>query len=119
MSSQPPGVGYEVDIDAIAGYSREIAQFTGIVEELRKAVADADVSDASWGIVGVFTKSRYTCSLGALEGLLAQLDSGLRTASDAFASVAGSYRSLELTFTDCINAIHSELDVSAEKRILA
>lgn len=91
--------GYEVKIDALRGYVENLGSYQEQTGKFTEFVAESDVGDESWGLVGLMTKSGYTEMLGELTGLLANMADGLASASDKFGAAADGYQHAEDEFS--------------------
>ncbi|EHK87978.1 hypothetical protein ACWGRK_00825 [Saccharomonospora azurea] len=87
--------GYHVAPEQLDAYSRALSGHRSAVERVKGLVDQADVSDKSWGVVGIFVKDQYTGMLGDFNDLLDDLSFGLQSGSDKMRSAAEQYRSAE------------------------
>ena len=87
--------GFNVDPGGLDGYSGKLAGDKNLVSEVKGLVAQSDVGDQSWGIVGIFVKSSYTSMLGDLNSLLGDMDDGLATGARKMTECAEAYREVE------------------------
>ncbi|TDV51002.1 ESX-1 secretion-associated protein [Actinophytocola oryzae] len=86
---------FNVDLGGLDGYSGTLNDDKDLVSEVSGLVAQSDVGDQSWGIVGLFVKSRYTEMLGDLNDLLGDMSDGLQAGADKVAECAAAYREIE------------------------
>ncbi|MFD2466853.1 hypothetical protein [Amycolatopsis silviterrae] len=74
--------GYQVQTAKLYDYSRQLAGNKTSVAGVKGKVSQADVGDESWGVVGIFVKSKYTSMVDDLKDLLTAMETGLQSASD-------------------------------------
>ncbi|WP_103342405.1 hypothetical protein [Amycolatopsis sp. CA-126428] len=92
----PDGAGgYRVDVDALHKYVGELGQYREQGTKITEKVAQADVGDKSWGVVGLFTKSGYDDTLRELHSLLASIADGLASAQAKLTDAANVYQGVE------------------------
>ncbi|NKQ56377.1 hypothetical protein HFP15_26210 [Amycolatopsis sp. K13G38] len=84
--------GYAVDIPALTKYSDDLKANKESVSQVTGKVAEADVGDKSWGIVGLFVKQKYTDMLNDLKELLKEMENGLGSASEKIGGAAKAYK---------------------------
>jgi hypothetical protein len=84
--------GFAVNLDGVDSYSGTLTEDKALVAEVRGLVAQSDVGDESWGVVGLFVKSKYTDMLGDLNDLLTDMSEGLQAGADKMAECAAAYR---------------------------
>jgi len=89
------GDGFHVDLKGIDGYSGKLSDDMALVSEVGGLVAQSDVGDQSWGIVGLFVKSKYTEMLGDLNDLLGDMNEGLQAGAEKMTASAQTYRDIE------------------------
>jgi hypothetical protein len=91
------GDGFNVDLGGMDGYSSKLSGDTKLAAEVTGLVGQSDVGDQSWGIVGIFVKSKYTSMLGDLNSLLGDMQEGLATGAQKMTECAQEYREMEDT----------------------
>ncbi|QWF79683.1 type VII secretion target [Amycolatopsis sp. CA-230715] len=80
-----PGTGQQghvVDTAALKKYSQDLGYYHGEAEKFGKLVDQADVTDKSWGLIGLAVKETYTGKLSELRELLEAMKTGV----DAFSA---------------------------------
>lgn len=87
--------GYRVTPEHLDGYSRKLSGHMSAVDGVKGLVGEADVSDESWGVVGLVVKQRYTDMLSDFESLLDDLRNGLQSGSEKMKDAAERYRTAE------------------------
>lgn len=102
--------GYSVDIAALTKYSGELKATKDAVSKVSGQVAESDVGDKSWGIVGLFVKHRYTDLLEDLTDLLKEMETGLDAASSKIGSAAKAYQDKEDEHEKRLSLIVKQLD---------
>ncbi|MDV6013137.1 type VII secretion target [Haloechinothrix sp. LS1_15] len=100
--------GFRVDPDDIDRYASDLGQYQDQASEIKSLVAEADVGDESWGIIGLFTKQSYTEALEQLQEQMQALIDGVETASEKFRAAARDYRELEDTCRQTLSGILDE-----------
>ncbi|WP_028847109.1 MULTISPECIES: type VII secretion target [Thermocrispum] len=86
------GAGFVVDAEVMKNFAtKDLPQYTEQAGKFMELVDKADVSNESWGAVGLFTKQGYTNMLGSLKGLLDQMQEGCRQAGEKFSAAARVY----------------------------
>lgn len=90
---------FDVDPRALRTYADDLGRYAGQAKQFSDQVAQADVGDASWGIVGLFTKEKYDETIGNLqeflrsaEGYAIGLDERMRAAGDTYDELDGAAR---------------------------
>ena len=84
--------GFAVNLDGMNNYSGTLAGDKALVAEVSGLVAQSDVGDESWGVVGLFVKSKYTGMLGDLNDLLTDMTEGLQAGADKMTECVAAYR---------------------------
>jgi len=87
--------GYRVRVDALHKYVADLDQYRDQGAKITEKVAQADVGDKSWGVVGLFTKSGYDDTLRELHSLLASIADGLASAQAKLTDAANVYQGVE------------------------
>jgi hypothetical protein len=87
--------GFNVDPGGLDGYSGKLSGDKNLVSEVSGLVAQSDVGDQSWGVVGIFVKSSYTGMLGDLNSLLGEMSDGLASGAQKMTECAEAYREVE------------------------
>jgi hypothetical protein len=87
--------GFHVDLKGIDGYSGKLSGDMALASEVSGLVAQSDVGDQSWGIVGLFVKSKYTEMLGDLNDLLGDMKDGLASGAEKMTACAQTYRDID------------------------
>lgn len=95
---------FNVDLGGIDTYAGTLSGDTALVSEVSGLVGQSDVGGESWGIVGIFVKSKYTEMLGDLNDLLADMSEGLRSGAEKMTACAKEYRDIE----DAIAAVFND-----------
>lgn len=105
-----PKDGYAVDIAALTKYSGELKANKEAVSKVSGQVAESDVGDKSWGIVGLFVKHKYTDMLNDLKDLLEEMETGLDSASGKIGGAAKAYRDRDDEHKQSLSDIVKQLD---------
>jgi hypothetical protein len=102
--------GYYVDIKALSKYSDDLKANKESVAQVTEKVGEADVSDKSWGVVGLVVKQKYSGMLGDLKDLLQEVQDGLQSASDKIGGAAKAYQDADDQHKQSLSAIVKRLD---------
>jgi hypothetical protein len=86
---------FNVDLKGIDTYSDTLTGDKDLVSEVSGLVGQSDVGDESWGVVGIFVKSKYTEMLGDLNDLLTDMSDGLQAGAEKMTACAMEYRDIE------------------------
>jgi len=84
--------GFTVNPDGVDTYSGTLTGDKALVTEVSGLVSQSDVGDESWGIVGLFVKSKYSGMLGDLNDLLTDMTDGLQAGAEKMTECATAYR---------------------------
>ncbi|WP_086849316.1 hypothetical protein [Amycolatopsis kentuckyensis] len=87
--------GYRVQVDALHKYVGELDKYRDQGAKITEKVAQADVGDKAWGVVGLFTKSGYDDTLRELHSLLTSIADGLASAQAKLTDAANVYQGVE------------------------
>jgi len=96
------GQGFEVDSDALRRFGRDLETFQNTAARLTEKISGADVTDTSWGVVGLVVKEVYDRVLGEHQDYLRGMQQRITEAADLLIKTANEY---------------SRADVATEKRI--
>ncbi|MBK1784049.1 ESX-1 secretion-associated protein [Prauserella cavernicola] len=108
--------GYDVDLPALRKYRENLGSYQGQAGKFADLVAKADVGDQSWGVVGLFTKSQYTETLGELKRHLTSMAEGLQSASDKIGAAADQYRAMDDEVIRLLKNVLTQLETSGGGR---
>jgi hypothetical protein len=101
--------GFNVDLKGIDTYSGTLTGDKDLVTEVSGLVAQSDVGDQSWGLVGLFVKSTYTGMLGDLNDLLGDMKDGLHAGAEKMTECAAAYREVEEAAAKIFNGIQGAI----------
>ncbi|MEU4442712.1 type VII secretion target [Actinosynnema sp. NPDC050801] len=102
--------GFDVNPDELRDFAGKLGAHRGTAAEIAGLVAKADVSNKSWGVVGLFVKDNYTQMLGDLNDLFTAMQEGLQSGADKFNGAAQDYDEQEQAVKDLLNGLQVELD---------
>ncbi|MBW4719661.1 WXG100 family type VII secretion target [Saccharothrix obliqua] len=102
--------GFDVNPDELRTFAGQLDGHRGTAAEIAGLVAKADVTDKSWGVVGLFVKDDYTRMLGDLKELFQAMQDGLQSGSDKFKGAAQDYDDQEEAVKQLLNGLRVELD---------
>jgi hypothetical protein len=103
------GDGFTVDVETMQQFVGEVPSYAEQASKFADLVGQADVSNESWGVVGLFTKQGYDELLRSLQDMLGQMKQGCRRAADKFAQAAETYQTCDREAADGFRQIASEL----------
>ncbi|MEY7972082.1 type VII secretion target [Saccharomonospora xinjiangensis] len=106
--------GYSVTPEHLDSYSQRLTGHMSAVERVKGMVEESDVSDESWGVVGLLVKGQYTDMLGDFNSLLDELRNGLQSGSDKIKNAAERYRTAEQENQRRLKEILSQLNAVNE-----
>lgn len=88
---------FDVDAAALKFYADTMSRYAGQTKAFGEAIGQADVGDASWGVVGLFAKDKYTDTIENLhefvrsaEGFANGLEERMRAAGVAYDEMDGT-----------------------------
>ncbi|GAA3845140.1 hypothetical protein GCM10022243_09290 [Saccharothrix violaceirubra] len=102
--------GFDVSPQELRDFTSKLDGHRATAGEIAGLVAKADVTDKSWGVVGLLVKSNYTGMLGDLKDLFTAMQDGLRSGSDKFTGAAQGYDDQEAAVKELLNGLQVELD---------
>ena len=108
--------GHAVVVDALRQYSGKLSGDVQVPTELAQLTRQADVGNESWGIVGLFVKSKYTEMLGDLQDMFTEMANGLTAAAEKLGGAAEIYDKYENDTTKGLNDILNLLEKPAASR---
>ena len=101
--------GFAVNLDGVNSYSGTLTDDKALVAEVSGLVAQSDVGDESWGIVGLFVHGTYTEMLGDLHSLLGDMSEGMQSGADKMTETADLYQSIEDAIAQIFNDAAEQL----------
>ncbi|QRP45402.1 hypothetical protein [Amycolatopsis sp. FDAARGOS 1241] len=85
-------MGHEVDLPALRKYaSSTLPHYKDAAAKFGNLVDQADVTDKSWGLIGLAVKQTYTSKLENLRELLELMKTGVDTFSGKMSQAADIY----------------------------
>jgi hypothetical protein len=100
--------GFDVSPQELRQFAGKINTHHSTASQIAGLVAKADVSDKSWGVVGLFVKSTYTRMLDEFNDLMKDMQEGLKSASDKFTGTAQGYQQKEDELRQLFDGIQIE-----------
>lgn len=73
----PGAGGHKVDPEVLTSYATNLDHYNSEADKFGDLIADADVTDESWGLIGLAVKQTYTEKLEQLKELLGQMKEGV------------------------------------------
>lgn len=89
------GQGYGVDIPALQNYAKNLDYYNGEADKFGGLVDQADVTNESWGLIGLAVKQTYTDKLADLRDLLQQMKEGVDALTEKLGTAAAIYQGNE------------------------
>lgn len=102
--------GFDVNPEELRAFAGKLDGHRSTAAEIAGLVAQADVGDKSWGVVGLFVKDDYTRMLGDLNDLFQALQDGLQSGADKFNGAAQDYDAQEEAVKQLLNGLQVQLD---------
>lgn len=106
--------GFSVRVPGLRGYGGNLDEFASQADTFAELVNKADVSDESWGLVGLATKGSYSDALAELNDLLSRMKDGLTTAADKIRKAAELYEANDRDSALLLGRCIEEIDTVAE-----
>src|SRR5699024_6999386 len=103
--------GHIANTANLRSYAQTLADGAEKSEEVKNLVSQADVSDESWGVVGLRVKQEYTTLLNDLNDLLDDLTEGYRAGQDKFMQAADAYEPPESNVVQQLGQLSKDADV--------
>lgn len=102
--------GFDVNSAELRQYAGKLGAQHGTAGQIAGLVDKADVTDESWGVVGLFVKDNYTQMLADLKDLFTDLQEGLQSGSEKFRSAADGYRDQEDAVKKLLDGMKIEIE---------
>ncbi|GHF87606.1 hypothetical protein FHX82_000850 [Amycolatopsis bartoniae] len=103
-------MSFDVDANELRQYAGKLDAQRGTAGEIAGLVSKADVSDKSWGVVGLFVKQKYTGMLADLNDLFTDLQEGLQSGAEKFRGAADGYQAQEDAVKDLLKGFQLEIE---------
>ncbi|WP_328606184.1 type VII secretion target [Amycolatopsis sp. NBC_00345] len=104
------GSGHAVDPKALRTYATGLGHYKDEAAKFGNLVNQADVTDKSWGLIGLAVKQTYTSKLGDLRELLELLKTGVDAYSGKLNQAAEIYDGHEKDVTMVLGKYKAEID---------
>lgn len=104
------GQGYGVNTAELNTYANNLSYYTSEADKFGHLVDQADVSNESWGLIGLYCKQFYTEKLAELRDLLGEMKEGVDSLSDKITTAAKIYDGMEADATMTFGAHEAEVD---------
>lgn len=88
----------------------DTAAKSGDAESIQAKIADAQVKDGSWGLVGKITEGDYKNLLSQLDDHMNQMSQGIQTLADTIKQIATNYKENEDAVSDSFKDIEKQVD---------
>lgn len=89
------GGGQAVDTAALKTYANNLSYYTSEADKFGNLVDQADVTNESWGLIGLYCKQFYTEKLAELRDLLGDMKEGVEALTDKVNQAATIYDGME------------------------
>lgn len=97
--------GFSVDPDELREYAGKLEGYRATASAIKGLVDKADVSNKSWGVVGLFVFDNYTNLLNDLRDTFQAMDEGLQSGADKFRDTAQGYADQEAALKAILDGI--------------
>lgn len=105
-----PGTGHTVNTKALHQYAQDLGAYKTEADEFGKLIDQADVTDESWGLIGLAVKQTYTDKLTELRDLLDRMREGVDAFTDKIDRAAEIYDGHEKDATIKLGKYQAEID---------
>lgn len=102
--------GIQANIDAISGYARQLPFYEQEADKFGALIDAADVTNESWGVIGIFAKQGYTERLTELRSLLADMKDGVDALGTKLNQSAETYQGVEDAGTITFGRYQAEIE---------
>lgn len=102
--------GYGVDIPALKTYASNLDFYNTEADKFGNLVDQADVTNESWGLIGLYCKQFYTEKLAELRDLLGEMKQGVDSLGEKITTAASIYDGMEDDATMTFGAHEAEID---------
>ena len=102
--------GHKVNTQALTTYASALGHYKDEAGKFGDLVGQADVTDKSWGLIGLAVKQTYTSKLGDLRELLELLKTGVDAYSGKLNQAAEIYDGHEKDVTMVLGKYKAEID---------
>lgn len=102
---------YQVHIGELRQYVNDLVDYQEQVNRFGELIKDNDVGDESWGIVGLFTKEKYTRLLGELSGYVRDAEKFLHRLDERVDAAADLYDALDAKAKSDLDALNRRVDL--------
>ncbi|MBB3662163.1 MULTISPECIES: ESX-1 secretion-associated protein [Prauserella salsuginis group] len=101
--------GFDVNADELDTYAGKLGGQRQTANQISGLVDKADVSNESWGVVGIFVFDNYKEMLGDLKDLFTSLDEGFASGEDKFKNAAKGYRDKEQAVKELLDTFDIDM----------
>ncbi|RZQ64164.1 type VII secretion target [Amycolatopsis suaedae] len=89
------GDGHKVNVEALTKYATDLGYYKTEADKFGALVDKADVTNESWGLIGLAVKDTYTGKLAELRELLGLMKTGVDAFSDKLNKAASIYKGFD------------------------
>ena len=101
--------GFDVNPEELRQFAGKLDAHRSTASQIAGLVDKADVTNKSWGLVGLFVKDNYTQLLNDLKDLFTDLQEGLQSGSDKFRGTAQGYEEQEEALKKLFDGVQIEI----------
>lgn len=102
--------GFDVNPEELRQFAGKLDGHHSTAGEITGLVAKADVSNKSWGVVGLAVFDNYTTLLNDLKDLFKDMQDGLESGSGKFRDTAQGYADQEAALKKMFDGMQIEID---------
>ncbi|NKE60415.1 ESX-1 secretion-associated protein [Lentzea sp. PSKA42] len=97
--------GFSVNPEELTEYAGKLDGHRSTASAIKGLVEKADVSNKSWGVVGLFVFDNYTNLLNDLKETFTAMEEGLQSGADKFRDTAQGYADQEAALKAILDGI--------------
>lgn len=106
----PGAGGHAVNTQALTDYAKNLGYYKEEAGKFGDLVDQADVTDKSWGLIGLAVKQTYTGKLAELRELLELMKTGVDAYSGKLTQAASIYNGFENDVTMTLGKYEATID---------
>lgn len=100
----------QVNHEEISKAGSDTAAKSSDAESIQAKIADAQVEDGSWGLVGKITEGDYKNLLSQLNDHMNQMSQGIQTLANTIKQIATNYKENEDAIIDSFKDIENQVN---------
>lgn len=99
----------QVNHQEVSDAGSKTADKSSDADTIKAKIADAQVADGSWGLVGKITEGSYKDLLSQLNDHMNQMSEGIQNLADTIKQIATNYKENEDAISDSFKDIENEV----------